>query len=343
MEHLASIMSVPFVRIQLTEAAEIERLIGKVQLRSGETFWQDGRLVTSMSWPCIACLDEWNSANGAVQFDLRGVLDGSGYLALDDDNGRLVEKHAHAFITMTGNPHWVASNTGLMPLSAPDADRTSHFVMDYADIRTAFEVAWNAAPDDVTTAQVANAVMLWKTLQNKVRADEADVNVGLRSLLNFVSALGYHTGAQSFRKVFSYAEPSEVELLLPLTEAYSWAPSGPVPEDLAEVVKSAPSKAEKRTKPKINRPVTKKAKVTKPEPEEETVPDEVTEEEVIVQAAEEAAEAVDQYLDEEIDAEVEERLWDNEVKAQQAEGDDIPFNDPFDMDDDDIDALFRDL
>jgi len=239
-EHLASILSVPFVRIQLTEGSEVSRLTGKVNLRGGQTGWQDGRVTRYMTLPSVICLDEYNAATGEVQFDLRAVFDGSAFLALDDDNGRLVTRHPGCFFVLTGNPHWDATNTGLMPMAAADSDRLSHSVVGWPVPEVEFDVGWNAVKDHgISPEMVANAVTMWGDLR-KLRDDgDIEVNVGIRSLLNFLSAVQYHSPGQALRKVYSYAEPDEVDRLMILLEGYSWDQAGPAPSSLTAKVARA--------------------------------------------------------------------------------------------------------
>lgn len=111
---LAYLLDAPFTRIQFTGESDRFDLEGSLQVRGGETVFQDGVLTAAYERPGVLLLDEPNAAPDSLWFLLRPVLDAMGQFTIASSEatdhtgkkvgGRVVRKHPLAFIGAAMNP-----------------------------------------------------------------------------------------------------------------------------------------------------------------------------------------------------------------------------------------------
>ena len=133
--YLAWMMNLPFHRISITDTTEVWDLVGKEVLvnKDGvtESEWHDGRLVKGWQRPCVLLIDEGNTGQDAVWQLLRPLTDNSTSFALDQDNGRIVERDDWCLLAFAANPDWDATYMGVRPFSEADVNRLGVISVDY--------------------------------------------------------------------------------------------------------------------------------------------------------------------------------------------------------------------
>lgn len=128
--YLAWMMNVPFIRISLNKASEVEDLAGKpwVEESNGASImtWQDGRVPKAWVRVCVFMLDEMNLTQDEVWQWVRPLTDNSKQLVLDQGKAETRDRNKWCFPLMSGNPAWDPRNIGAQELSDADGDRVSH-------------------------------------------------------------------------------------------------------------------------------------------------------------------------------------------------------------------------
>lgn len=132
--HLAWLMACPFDRISITAESTVDEIIGTTQARAKdggtETYFREGRLTKRWARAGVLLLDEPNTGEDAVWQRVRPLTDNSKQLALDEDDGRIVERNAGCYFLMAMNPAWDIRNVGARPLADADGNRLAHVLFE---------------------------------------------------------------------------------------------------------------------------------------------------------------------------------------------------------------------
>jgi len=99
-------------RVNLSKESSTYDLIGKVDVKNGETYFKDGVIPQAMVTPCVLLLDEADAALGDVNMALQPILEGNA-LVIGEDGGRVVHPHAGFRIVATANTYGSGDSTGL--------------------------------------------------------------------------------------------------------------------------------------------------------------------------------------------------------------------------------------
>lgn len=124
--YLAWLMQLPYHRINLTAASELDDVIGKMLFLDGETKYQPGRLTKAWDKPGIILLDEPNTAPEDIWQKVRPMLDSSRRLFLDEDNAQFIDRGVDTYAAMAMNPAWDPRNSGTRTLGDADSSRLMH-------------------------------------------------------------------------------------------------------------------------------------------------------------------------------------------------------------------------
>lgn len=126
-------------------------LIGKVDVKDGETFFKDGVLPRAMQRPSVLLLDEADAALGDITMALQPVLEGKS-LMIGEDGARIVNPHPKFRITATGNTYGGGDSTGMYAAGVKMQSRASMnrygvFInVDYMAPATEMKVVRNVVP-----------------------------------------------------------------------------------------------------------------------------------------------------------------------------------------------------
>lgn len=127
-------------------------LIGKVDVKDGETFFKDGVLPRAMQRPSVLLLDEADAALGDITMALQPVLEGKS-LMIGEDGARIVNPHPKFRITATGNTYGGGDSTGMYAAGVKMQSRASMnrygvFInVDYMAPATEMKVVRNVVPN----------------------------------------------------------------------------------------------------------------------------------------------------------------------------------------------------
>jgi MoxR-like ATPase len=126
--HMAWLMQLPFERFSITGSSEIDDLAGKMHYSPDKgTYWQDGRLVSAWSKPCVLVVDEPNAGPPDVWQFLRPMTDNSKQLVLDmSDEATPRKRHDDCYLGLAMNPAWDPKNVGTHQIGDADANRLMH-------------------------------------------------------------------------------------------------------------------------------------------------------------------------------------------------------------------------
>lgn len=125
--HLAWLMCLPFERVSITGSTELDDLAGKMHYSPDKgTYWQDGRLVTAWSKPCVLCVDEPNTGPADVWQFLRPMTDNSKQLVIDQNEGERRSRHDDCYLGLCMNPAWDPKNVGTHVVGDADVNRLMH-------------------------------------------------------------------------------------------------------------------------------------------------------------------------------------------------------------------------
>lgn len=92
------------VRIPITGQTGRAELVGQWLLRDGDTYWQDGLLVSAMKHGHHVVVDEINAALPEITFVLHSMLDDDRYVVLTEKDGEIVEPAESFRFFATMNP-----------------------------------------------------------------------------------------------------------------------------------------------------------------------------------------------------------------------------------------------
>jgi len=100
---LAARINQPVVRINFNAETRISDLLGKIQVRNGETIWQDGVLPLAMRNGYWIILDELDGASPEILSLLNPVLETNPHLTLKENGGEVIIAHPKFRVIATGN------------------------------------------------------------------------------------------------------------------------------------------------------------------------------------------------------------------------------------------------
>jgi MoxR-like ATPase len=131
------------VRINLTGETTVEDLLGRVQLKDGNTQDQDGNVTLGVRNGKVVILDEINACQPEVLFALQSLLDDDHSLTLP--NGEVVKAHKDFRVFATMNP-----NSGYVGTKSLNKAFMSRFgvvlEVDYVDPQTEVELLSAVVP-----------------------------------------------------------------------------------------------------------------------------------------------------------------------------------------------------
>jgi MoxR-like ATPase len=129
LRHMAWMMCLPFERISITAASELDDLAGKMHFENNETVWKNGRIPDAWAKPCVICLDEPNVGPPDVWQFLRPLTDNSKQLVLDQNEGESITRHDDCYLGLAMNPAWDVRNVGTAVIGDADSRRLFHIQM----------------------------------------------------------------------------------------------------------------------------------------------------------------------------------------------------------------------
>ena len=116
---IAADLELPFLRISCDAGTEFQEMLGRLSMRDGSVFFQEGPLLKLIQVPSIAFLDEVNALDPTRMFLLHQLLDSRSVFITE--NGRTYQMHEAASLFLAGNPP--SRSYSVEPASAAFVDR----------------------------------------------------------------------------------------------------------------------------------------------------------------------------------------------------------------------------
>jgi MoxR-like ATPase len=223
--YLAWLMCLPFERISITAASEIDELAGKMQYTPERgTWYQYGRLPLAWSKPCVICIDEWNTGPVEVQQFVRPLTDNSKQMVLDMNNGEHIKRHTDCYLGFAMNPAWDVKNIGAMPLGDADVNRLYHVFIDLPPDSLEREIIINRVKCDgweIDTERLDMLMGVAADLRALAKDNELPITWGIRPQIKVARALRWFDPITAYRRAIAdYLEPSAQETLLDAVRAH---------------------------------------------------------------------------------------------------------------------------
>lgn len=129
--YLAWLMQLPFHRINLHGASEVDDILGKLLFENGETVFHPGRLPKAWQRPGFILFDEPNTAPDEIWQIVRPLTDDSRKMYMDQYKAAGIDRHTDCYFAMAMNPPWDVRNRGAQTIGDADSSRLMHFFFDY--------------------------------------------------------------------------------------------------------------------------------------------------------------------------------------------------------------------
>jgi cobaltochelatase CobS len=113
-EQVCARMGYPVVRVNFHAHVRDSDLLGKTDLRDGETVWIDGTLPRAMQSPCVFIADEMDHIKSNSAYIMQPILEGNN-LRIMEDGDRVVTPHEYFRVIATANTVGQGDETGAYP------------------------------------------------------------------------------------------------------------------------------------------------------------------------------------------------------------------------------------
>lgn len=174
---LAARINQPVVRINFNAETRISDLLGKMQVRNGETIWQDGVLPEAIRSGAWLILDELDSGSPEILSILNPVLETNPSLVLKENGGESVKFHPDFRVFATAN------SIGSMQEKAGSYAGTQQMNYAFLDRWCVLTVPNIPAKEELKLikAKVRGIRNRWAKrivdFANKVRQDDSEINL----------------------------------------------------------------------------------------------------------------------------------------------------------------------
>lgn len=222
--HMAWLMQIPFVRVSITGSTELDDIAGKMRFENGETVWQDGRVTSAWSKPCVLVVDEPNTGQPDVFQFLRPMFDNSKQLVVDSNRGEHRDRNDHCYPIVCMNPAWDAKNVGTHEISDADANRLMHIMFSLPPERLEREIlTTRCAHDDYQPSrEILDTVMaIAADIRKLCEDDTLPVTWGIRPQLKVIRASRWFDLKTCYRMAIAdFLEPQVQEEFMDVVNSH---------------------------------------------------------------------------------------------------------------------------
>lgn len=223
--YMAWMMCLPFIRISVKNSTEVDDLAGKMRFHPEKgTYWEDGRVASAWSKPCVLNVDEPNTGMPEVQQFFRPMFDNSKQLVLDENAGEERDRNDHCYPFLAMNPAWDMRNVGAHEISDADANRLMHLYFDLPPERLEREILTTACAHDgyKITPQTLDTVMKIAT-DIRALSEEGTVPItwGIRPQLKVARATRWFDLITCYRMaVADFLDPAQQTQILDVVKSH---------------------------------------------------------------------------------------------------------------------------
>lgn len=216
--HIAWLCGLPFNRISINAASEIDDIAGKYIFVDNETKVHYGRLSIAWQRPNVTLLDEPNTGPNDIWQLVRSLTDNSRMMVLDHLDATRVSRHDYCLFGMAMNPSWDIRNSGTHDVSDADLSRLAHILfnlpprdLEMAIIRKRCELdGWNISDD-----QLKMVMEVSKDLREASLSGALQFTWGVRHNIRAARNIQFFNGPLAYRMAIGDAlEPAQLETLM---------------------------------------------------------------------------------------------------------------------------------
>lgn len=210
---IAEKLGIPIVRINMSFNTDYEDLLGGVRIKDGATFYEPGPVVDMMQRGGILLLDECDSSDLRVLFEMHGVLERKPVYV--KKWGKVVEPHKNFRVIATGNTNGEGDTTGnyggTTPLNKAFMDRFDAYVNFQSPSReemTQIIMSHEHCPHRVVAEIISH---FYEKIYESIRSGGSDLqHLSARKMLHLASM--FNTLVPSDKDI--YKKPQQVNDVL---------------------------------------------------------------------------------------------------------------------------------
>lgn len=223
--HLAWLMQLPFERISITGSTELDDLAGKMHYDPEKgTYWQDGRLVTAWSKPCVLVVDEPNTGPADVWQFLRPMTDNSKQLVLDQNAGERRPRHDDCYLGLAMNPAWDPKNVGTHQVGDADVNRLMHLSIPLPPERLEREIITTRCHHDgydIPGETLETIMKIAREIRSMAEDDTLPITWAVRPQIKVARASKWFDLKTCYRMaVADFLEPAAAEQILDIVNSH---------------------------------------------------------------------------------------------------------------------------
>lgn len=228
--HIAWIMCVPLVRINITRSSEVDDLAGKWTLvKDGDvnvTQWQNGRVASAWTSRCVLLIDEPNVGPDEVWQMFRPLTDNSKQFALDQKDGEKLPRNPFCFPVFAMNPSWDAKYVGTNELNYADISRTGHVFVSMPPevIERDIIIQWCEEIEDYhpATETLDKVMEIAQQIRELVAQGSLPISWNLREQIKVMQLLKFFGLRRAYRIAITDAlEPETGDQIKRIVEGYA--------------------------------------------------------------------------------------------------------------------------
>lgn len=223
--YMAWLMCLPFERISVKNSTEVDDLAGRMKFHPEKgTYWQDGRVASAWSKPCILNVDEPNTGMPEVQQFFRPMFDNSKQLVLDENGGERRNRNDHCYPFLAMNPAWDHRNVGAHEISDADANRLMHLYFDMPPERLEREIISTACGHDgyqIGGETLATIMKIATDIRALAEEDTVPITWGIRPQLKVARASRWFDMITCYRMaVADFLDPQAQASILDVVKSH---------------------------------------------------------------------------------------------------------------------------
>lgn len=173
---LAYLLKQPYVRISINSHTDAQELIGRMAVKDGKTYFEDGIFTEAMKIGAMLVLDEVNMSNGGLTAALHSALDEDRQITLQD--GTVIKAHPDFRVFGTMNPDYA----GTQELNSAFKNRFLT-ILDIEVLSPEKEQALLVERTKITKANATNLVTIATMARKAYGENKISTFVSTRSLL----------------------------------------------------------------------------------------------------------------------------------------------------------------
>lgn len=211
---IAQRLDIPYVRVNMSFNTEYEDLLGSVRIAGGETFFEPGPVIEMMEAGGILILDECDSADLRVLFELHAVLERKPVYV--KKLGKTITPHKNFRVIATGNTNGAGDVSGdyggTTPMNRAFMDRFDAYIEYESPSREEMAAIISLTFPSVKKVVAEIVSYFYDKIYDAIKAGSLDINhLSARKMLHLTS-MYMNLAVDKSDEI--YKKPSEVNEIL---------------------------------------------------------------------------------------------------------------------------------